>query len=220
MSRRQHLRLQNRAVWFNLWPQRVFIICLAVMPCRLLAADNAPPLPTTTISNGHWIKLETYMHDPQNLPTQNSAQITPPISTAATLPSLGGSVIYTEPRDLTPTATHTVTFAAMPPMYEQRHSISLITLPAAKTASAPPIPSIVAVTPPLQPPPVLCPDPKPSAKQAAALADDRATLNALRQAVQDLRLEKDLDFLMPQNAASPQSTPVDPAKATSVPTSP
>jgi hypothetical protein len=181
-------------------------------PCSLLAAESILPSPTTAISDGHWIKLETYMHDPQNLPRQNSAQINVPTSTAAALPSLGGDIIFTEPQDLTPMATHTVTFAAMPPMYEQRHSISLITPLAAKTASAPPIPSIAAVTPPTQPPPVLCPDPKPSAKQAATLADDRATLNALRQAVQDLRLEKDLDFLMPQNATSPQSTPVDTAK--------
>lgn len=194
------------------------MVYLAAVPCRLLAADSVPLLPTPTISSGHWVKLETYLHDPQNFPAQTSDPTIDAPSTSATLPSLGSSIIFTEPRDLTPTATHTVTFAAMPPMYEQRHSSPLIVPPTAKAASAPPIPTVAAVTPPIHPPPVLCPDPKPSAKQAAALADDRATLNALRQAVQDLRLEKDLDFLMPQNTASPQSTPVDTPQPTSVST--
>lgn len=162
------------------------------------------------------------MHNPENHTTPETPW-TAATNPAVALPSLGHAEIFSGPIDLTPAASHTVNFAAMPPMFERRRRTPPKELPKTKSVVAT-IPADAA--PPIQPakPPASCESPalpsKVSTKQAAALADDRATLNALRQAVQDLQLEKDLDFMMPQNTNAAQSTPAVMPNATPEPTAP
>lgn len=191
-------------------------LCVAALYCGgLLAAAHAaesltpPPPPTAEVVAGPWVKIETFLRDPKNHSAPNITADSAPQETF-TLPSLGHAEIFSSPRDLTPAATHSVNFSAMPAMFERRRAAP----PAVTKPKATSVPA--AVTPPIKPtPPATAANcvkpPAAQSKQDAALADDRATLNALRQAVQDLRLEKDLDFMMPQKAGVSQSTAAPPA---------
>lgn len=200
----------HTGTWLSVGALCVAALYSGALPSSAQAAETlTPPAPPTTeIVAGPWVKIETFLRDPKNHSGQDMAT-DPTTREAFALPSLGHAEIFSDPRDLTPAATHNVNFSAMPPMFERRRAMPLaVTKPKAAPAPA-------EVTPPIKPvPPAAenCTNPATQSKAAAAaLADDRATLNALRQAVQDLRLEKDLDFIMPQKTGTPQSTPAPPA---------
>lgn len=204
--------------WQNIGMLCAAVLCCGGLPLRLHAAETItpPPPPTAEIVTGPWTKVETFLRDPKNHGTPDTSPHDA-VSDAAALPSLGHAEIFSGPIDLTPAAAHSVNFSAMPPMFERRRHIPKIEKP--KAVAAP-----INVPPPIQPAkpaaPANCASPAAQAKQAKALDDDRATLHALRKAVQDLRLEKDLDFMMPQNTGLQQSTAAPTPNAPPEPTAP
>ncbi len=175
--------------------RRVALCAAMCIAMPLYAAESVPLAPTDAIANGRWIKLDTYLKTHRDT-APAKAQWPGAADNATALPSLG--IDKSDQPVVTQAAPSSVRFAPLPPMFD-RNKPQIVEKTRKKPVATPDI--APAVPEPVQPEPPVKPTLSP---QAAAAEGDRRTLDALRQAVQDLHLEQELDFLHgAQKAAAP-----------------
>ncbi len=155
-----------------------------------MSADEPP---RQGVDDRLWMPLDSYL---QTKPGQDA--IAPARSSASLLlPSLNGSK---GPAIAAPPVAekNTLDFASMPPLFERRKQQP----PMAAEKSAPPVvekkPDIVVSSSDAE---------ARKTPQASAIESDRATLDALRAAVKDLNLEKELDFMTAPKTKPAQNPP-------------
>lgn len=181
----------------------VGVIAALVLSCAPVAAGaEEGAAPGSPIAN--WQTLEQFLQQPDVSAAPVPSAPDKPTSTAL-LPSLGP-----ERRAaplLAPVIIKPVEFAALPPLFERAKPV----LPQADKKLQPDkkiLPQLVAtVEKPLPPANTEACAPPEMTKRAKNYARDSATLEALQQAVKDLKLDERLDFMQPAKASAIPATP-------------
>ncbi len=175
----------------------LLLLCGALSSVAPTAAAEAAAAPMT--STGHWQSLEQFLQQADDrLPVGEDAARGP------LLPSLGSPQSVTPV--LAPLTIKPVEFAALPPLFE-------------RPKPAPPMPAkllstdkkvlpqlVASVEKPVPPAKDAACAPPEMSKRAKNFASDSATLEALQQAVKELRLDERLDFMPPAKISAPTAT--------------
>lgn len=186
------LKSRNRAL--------LFLLCGALSGVAQTAGAEEAAASVTTA--GNWQPLEQFLQ-------QGDVAAAPPpveksVPGALLLPSLGAE--RGAAPVLAPVALKPVEFAALPPLFE-------------RPKPAPPLPAktprvdkkvlpqlVASVEKPVPPAKDPACAPPEMTKQAKNYASDSATLEALQQAVKELRLDERLDFMTPAKISAPTAT--------------
>lgn len=174
----------------------LLLLCGALSSVAPTAAAEAAAAPMT--STGHWQSLEQFLQADDRLPVGDDA------AHGLLLPSLGSQQSVTPV--LAPVTIKPVEFAALPPLFE-------------RPKPAPPMPAkplstdkkvlpqlVASVEKPVPPAKDVACAPPEMSKRAKNFASDSATLEALQQAVKELRLDERLDFMPPAKISAPTAT--------------
>ena len=182
--------------------QVVFPLCLGAMLWLgpAWAADDGPE------GRDSWISLEQFLH-------QKTGKSGAAAQAGALLPSLLPPALDAapQPEEEDEPFVQPVTFANLPPLFERPKAAPPPAAPPLKKtppAQARTFTAEVAPPAPEKPADAACAAPAVSAmsKRAKALAGDSATLMALQQAVKDLKLDAQMDFLLtPDKASAPMA---------------
>lgn len=178
--------------------EKLRIVCqiTVVTLCLAAAVARAEERAAIIAAPGSWQTLEQFLQQPA-IPVP-SAKDKP---TGPLLPSLGPE--RAAALQLAPVMIKPVEFAALPPLFERpkpKPPLADQTLPSGKKV----LPQLVATVEKPQPPAKTeaCAPPE-MTKRAKNYASDSATLEALQQAVKELKLDERLDFMQPPQTSAP-----------------
>lgn len=169
------------------------VLAFCIVPVTAVAEEGAAA--SSPIAN--WQTLEQFLQQP----VTQTAPVVVEMPAGPLLPSLGAE--HTTAPILTPVEMKPVEFAALPPLFERPKPTP--PLAAKKLASEKKVlPQLLAtVEKPQAPAKTEACAPPEMTKRAKNYASDSATLEALQQAVKELKLDERLDFMQPPKTSTP-----------------
>lgn len=177
-------------------PSLFAILAFCMAPVTAMAEEGAAA--SSPIAN--WQTLEQFLQQPATPPVAQTEPV-PDKPAGALLPSLGSERPPTPL--LAPVAIKPVEFAALPPLFERPKPTPPMTAKKL-TPEKKVLPQLVAtIEKPQAPAKTEACAPPEMTKRAKNYASDSATLEALQQAVKELKLDERLDFMQPPKTSTP-----------------